>query len=361
MKLCFVNTNKTFGGGEKWHAEMSAYMADRGHEVFFIARPGSDWNHKIAGKKITQIPFRISNRSFLNPFKIYRLRRILSAHRFDALIINQPSDLKALGIASRKTPLSQFIYRRGTALPVKDHWLNRYLFRHVVSGVITNSRETARCILENNPQLLDGVRLGVISNGIDPEKYGPGANRHLLPRKGENRVILGTAGRLVPQKGHGLLLEVARTLKQQGTPFHLYIAGTGPLQEKLSGSLQKYGLTEDVTLLGFVKDIPSFMNEIDIFVFPSRWEGFGYAILEAMAAGKPVVAFNTSSNPELIRDGINGFLAPPFQTGPFAEKTDLLARNPGLRKKMGDKGKQMAKNAFHIQNSIREFEQFLRQ
>ena len=121
------------------------------------------------------------------------------------------------------------------------------------------------------------------------------------------------------QKGQRYLIEIAKRLKDKGLKFKILIAGEGKCLDQLKQLAMELSVSNEINFLGFVKDIRCFMNSIDIFVLPSLWEGFGYVIVEAMAAGKPVVAFDVSSNPEIIRDEKSGYLVNTFDVNAFAE------------------------------------------
>jgi len=176
--------------------------------------------------------------------------------------------------------------------------------------------------------------------------------------KGEG-VILGNAGRLTLQKGQQLLVEVANKLKENKVQFTLFIAGSGELQIELESLIEKYGLQKEVMLLGFVENMDSFMNSIDIFLLTSKWEGFGYVLVEAMIRSKPVVAFNISSNPEIIIENTTGFLIDYPDLDMFAQKTQLLIQNQELRQQLGEKGKESVIKRFDISERITEFEHYL--
>src|SRR5690606_19768197 len=114
---------------------------------------------------------------------------------------------------------------------------------------------------------------------------------------------------------------MAEKLKQKNVSFQLLIAGEGELRSELQKQINEKNLSQEVTLLGHVHDMPSFMNSIDLFVFPSLFEGAANTLIETLHMGKPIVAFNVSSNPEIIQHGVNGYLAKAFNTD---EMTNLV-------------------------------------
>ena len=119
---------------------------------------------------------------------------------------------------------------------------------------------------------------------------------------------IGFLGRLVSQKGIDILIQATHILVKENTDCHLYIGGTGPLKSDLETQVQQAGIEKNVTFLGNVSDKNKFFNNIDIFVLPSRFEGFPLVLLEAGMYKMPVVATNVSGNPEIIHHNKTGIL-----------------------------------------------------
>ena len=348
---------KAWGGGEKWHCDMACSFSQRGYDVMVISNIRSELKNRINECNIKAETMGITNLSFLNPFKVLRTVRLLRKNKIDIIIINLSADLKIAGIASRIAGLKRVIYRKGSAIPIRNTFLNRLIYKYLVDDIIANSNETAETILSKNPGLFDKERIHVIYNGIDLKLYKTDeeANKY---RKSDDELIIGNAGRMVFQKGQKYLLEIAVILKSRGIPFKMLIAGDGRLSDKLKNSARELGLEKDFLFLGFVKDIPGFMRSIDIFVLTSLWEGFGYVLVEAMALKKPVVAFNVSSNPEIVEDNKTGYLITPFDTEIFADKIGLLT-NKTLRNSMGIAGREKVEKMFTIQRTADKLEKML--
>jgi glycosyltransferase involved in cell wall biosynthesis len=227
--------------------------------------------------------------------------------------------------------------------------------------LIANSEETKRTMLQHLGKYIPSEKVGVIYHGIDAkllEVEGPQLSVVIERAKGKG-LILGNAGRLTEQKGQKHLIEVAKILKAEGQNFTLFIAGTGELESELTSLILKNNLENQVVLLGFVADMEAFMRSIDIFLLASSWEGFGFVIVEAMAKGKPVVAFDITSNPEIISDGKTGLLTTHLDINDFANKTMQLINVAPVRQQMGELAKQSVVERFLITERITELEQYL--
>jgi glycosyltransferase involved in cell wall biosynthesis len=354
-KICFFNSVKSWGGGEKWHYDMSIRLHGMGFPVLVIAGKHSELSNRLYSSDVKAKVYRITNRSFLNPIKVIQLVRAFKKHAIDTVILNLPADLKVAGLAARLAGVKRIIYRRGSAIAIRNTLLNRFIFRYLVDDIITNSQETSRTVLLRNPNLFDPKKIHVIYNGIDLQNF-PGAPGDATGTISDtsNRMgafVIGHVGRFVRQKGQYLLLEAVSKLKGRGVSFQLRIAGAGKLEATLRQEVSGKGLDTEVVFTGFAHDIKAFMEDIDVFVLPSLWEGFGYVLVEAMACGKPVVAFNISSNPEIVVNGQTGFLVPPFDTDAMAGRLEQLASDLKLGKQLGLAGSQRVRQHFSLEKS----------
>ncbi|GAK58412.1 glycosyl transferase group 1 [Candidatus Vecturithrix granuli] len=351
--LCFLNSNRVWGGGEKWHHDVVLRFKEAGYPVLAITNHNSDLLRRLSQKELVLYHPRISTLSFLNPVKILTIARLLRQHRVQAIFLNSASDLKLGGIAAKIAGVPQIIYRRGIALPVKDRWLNRWLFQRVLTRIITNSQETRRLLLEQSSVPIPADKIRVIYNGIDlsawdQQPFSP--VYHKIPRE----VVLGAAGRLSAEKGHTAVLELTRILKERGICCKTLIAGIGPLAEQLQQKVRNLGIEQEVVFLGFVNQIKNFMESIDIFVLPSLYEGAANVILEAMASRKPVAAFDVSSNPELIQHGQTGFLAQSGNMQELAAHVNNLAQHPELQIRFGQQARIRIEEYFTMERVISE-------
>jgi glycosyltransferase involved in cell wall biosynthesis len=217
------------------------------------------------------------------------------------------------------------------------------------------ARWTDRLVALTETERHDHIRFGVskpentltIHSGVDLSRYfqrssasnGKRKELGLLP---DDRVI-GTVGWLLPIKGPQVLLEAVFRLHQKGYPVKALFVGKGSLAESLQRQVIQHELSERVTFLGWRDDIPNIMPVFDIFVLASLNEGMGRVLVEAMAAGRPVVASRTGGIPDLIRDGENGLLVPPGDASALAEALGYLIDNPGPARRMGRRGRDLCR------------------
>ncbi len=358
--VCFFNTVSFWGGGEKLHLEYALKFKERDYNVCLATGKGSPLALKAEQAGLAIFDIRAGNLSFLNPLKYLRLYRFYKTEKIDTVIFSGSPDLKLGGFAAKLSGVANIVYLRGLAAPVKNSLINRILFSRVLTHIVANSEETRRTILQNLKTSVDERKVNVIYHGIDLELFDSRIGSE-IPAVFRNRpgILLGNAGRLTSQKGQQYLVEMARRLKQKNISFTLFIAGTGEMKQELEKMIGAYDLQKEVVLMGFVEEVETFMHAIDIFILTSLWEGFGYVIVEAMAACKPAIAFDISSNPEIIEDNHTGLLVDFPDMEMFCDKVESLIRDESLRRQFGRNGRERVEKCFQLDDRITEFENYL--
>jgi glycosyltransferase involved in cell wall biosynthesis len=137
-------------------------------------------------------------------------------------------------------------------------------------------------------------------------------------------------------------------------PFTLLLAGDGPDQAKLEELIRSMAIGEQVRLLGFRRDIPTFLAGIDIFVSPSLWEGLSISLLEAMSAAKPIVTTSILPNAELIEHQVTGLLVPPKASDQIAQAIARFVNEPGLAQSCGLAARQRVLEHYSIDRMFQE-------
>jgi glycosyltransferase involved in cell wall biosynthesis len=339
--ICFFNSEKKWGGGEKWHFKMAKLFSEQGYNVILAGSKNSELLTKAQSENLNIKGFNIGKYSFLNIIKIIQVYNFFKKSRIDTVFMNSSIDLKLCFIPCKLAGIKNVIYRRGMPHPIKNTLLNRMIFSKMLTKLIVNSKEIERSIFINNDKIISRDKVLLLYNGIDKKDY-KNNNEKLYDSQG--MVIFGNSGRLVEQKGQIHLVEAARMLKKKGYSFRILIAGKGKLEDSLKEKISEYGLNNEVILLGFIDEIEKFMNSIDIFVFPSYFEGSANAILEAMYFAKPVICFDVSSMPELVEDNENGYLVEYQNVEELTQRMENFLKNPELISSMGRKSKEISED-----------------
>jgi len=352
--ICFFNSNKAWGGGEKWHFNTAREFQRRGYKTILVTNINSELRAKGTAERLNVYFFGINNLTFLNPIKLFVLFLFFKLKKIDTVILNLPADLKSAGIAAKLAGVTNIIYRRGMPHPLRNTLLNRLLFQKVLTKIVINSQEIGRSLSEGNEAWFPKDKMVLVYNGLDLQM--PISQEKKLFQKKSNELVIGNAGRLTSQKGQKYLIEMAQVLKAQGISFQILIAGDGELKTELQNLINQKNLSQEITLLGHVSDIPAFMNSLDVFVFPSLFEGSANTLIETIYCGVPVIAFDISSNSEIIQHGINGFLAKPFDAAEMANYVLQIKNSPQLREEFAKNSQIIVSEKFDNQKNLKILE-----
>jgi glycosyltransferase involved in cell wall biosynthesis/MoaA/NifB/PqqE/SkfB family radical SAM enzyme len=194
-------------------------------------------------------------------------------------------------------------------------------------------------------------KVSVIINGINTEKFSA------IPlRSHAGTIRIGVIARLEPVKDLGTLLRAMRILFDEGADATLDLIGDGSERADLERLSMELGITDRVRFFGFQRDTPQRLADIDIFALSSLSEGTSISILEAMAAGKPIVATAVGGIPALVEEGKNGFLVPSSDPAAFARALLWLIRDEDLRERMGEENRLKAQKEYGLMPMTIQYE-----
>ena len=203
---------------------------------------------------------------------------------------------------------------------------------------------------------VDEKKIIVIHNSCDEtfffrrDKVAARTNQNL----GIDKKIILFVGNLIKIKGIWTLIESIKILSSSVPDLLLLIIGQGEERERLESLVGRYHLENNIKFLGWLpqRDLPELYNAADVFVLPSITEGHSIALLEAMAAGLPIVASKIGGNLESIEEGVNGFLFDNCDANKLAEKLAIILTDSDLRQKMAEKNSKMYHDKFRTENQI---------
>jgi glycosyltransferase involved in cell wall biosynthesis len=202
-----------------------------------------------------------------------------------------------------------------------------------------------------------------IANGVSTEPYKD------LPSREDARAqlglpkasfVVGIVARVSGQKGHLLLIDVFARILRKVPGALLLIIGDGAGMPAVKSRIQELGVAQHVLLMGARNDVPLILKGMDVFCLPSEMEGMPMTVLEAMAAGLPVVTSNVGGLPELVEEGKTGLMVPPRSPEPLEAALLALAEDASRAKAMGGAGRERLLNAFSLDQTIAEYEEVYR-
>ena len=166
--------------------------------------------------------------------------------------------------------------------------------------------------------------------------------------------VVGTVCCFKPQKAPLDFVEMARRVKKEVPQSEFVMVGDGVLMAEVERSIEDKDLSSTFHLLGWREDVAEIMETFDVFALTSLWEGLPMVHAEAMSKGKPVVATSVDGTPEVVLDGVNGFLTSPGDVNKLADRVIQLLQNDELREKMGKTGRQMVSPRFTMDRLVRD-------
>lgn len=252
----------------------------------------------------------------------------------------------------------------GIGFSFTAHAHNIFVGRELLARKIRRAR-FVRAISDFNRRYLEhhvaeaAGKVRVIRVGIEPERYR--AAHEGPSRRGEAPSVLCVAA-LKPYKGHSVLLRAVRLLADRGIEVICLSIGEGPLRPRLEREIRDLGLERRIRLLGArtEAEVASRLSDADAFVLPSvvaengQMEGIPVALMEAMAAGRPVVASRLSGIPELVEHGRNGFLVEPGDASAIADALESLLSDRGLRRALGAAARRTVEAAYRLDDNVAE-------
>lgn len=354
MKIGFFNGYSIWGGGEKWHFEMSSYCQDRGDEALFFTPISGELAKRVLKSGNRVVDIKIGKHSYYNPLTLASIFFKIRKEKLDLLIFNSFADVRVAALIGKFAGVKKVIFRCGMPIAPKEDLSFKLNFRYGLDQFVPISKAIQDEFDQKAPSLLsESQKVPFIANGIDLDRFS------YIESPNNSPLILGNAVRLSHQKGIDYLLPALKLLKERGHLFVMKIAGEGELEEDLLQMSFDLGLSDYIEFVGHIEDVSDFVKDLDLYLFTSRYEGTARSIIEAMGCGKAVIAFNTSSMKEMVVDGESGFLVTAFDTKEYADKIEILINNPSLREKFGKKGRLLVERDFNKVKNFKKWYNFL--
>lgn len=348
MRICISSAGLDWRGTETVAVDLMRGLRERGHEVVLFGRAGS-----ALSKHHEVVP--VLGAVDMNPFIIGRTMLALKKLRIDVVLIMKDKDLRQTGLAAHLLGIPVVVLH-GTDRPLKNKLRYKFFFKKVATHHVANSEATRNGIYKSAPWMKD-EKIAVIYNGIDVKKF---ANRltaeppDRLTAK-EGLIAVGFVGHFEMRKGIMDFAEAWKLAAPRIPNAEAVIVGRGGEEEKFRKALEG---TPRVNFVGFRKDIENVYKELDIFVMPSHFEGFGLVLVEAMAAGCACAAYNTSSLPEIVRDNETGLLVPPNPRA-LADAIVKLSVDAELRNRLAQNATTEVRERFSVDAMVDGYERLL--
>ncbi|MDD2805450.1 MAG: glycosyltransferase family 4 protein [Elusimicrobiales bacterium] len=363
IRVLYAIENERYGGGERAFAQLINGLDKSRFEVYAACLTGgtasAQFLEEIAGAaKVLNLDLR----RLFSPGAVAALRGIIGANGI-GVVHSQGARAdfycrlaaRAAGVAAVSTiasPVEEYDvgFLRRAAYTALDRFSSRYTSRFVAVADHIRAKLLAR-------RGLRPERVVRIYNGVDPARCAcaPGEAERARAAYGvpPGTFLAAAFCRLSREKGLFTLLDAAAA---SGPGVTYLLAGTGPLEAELKARARELGLGPRFIFAGFVADIVPLLNAAGVVALPSLREGFPMAALEAMAAGKPVVASAIEGIKESVADGVTGLLVPPGDGAALGAAIKRLARDRALAASLGAAGREAAGSNFSLRSMIGQHE-----
>jgi glycosyltransferase involved in cell wall biosynthesis len=344
MILLFINTTPIWGGGEQWTYQSALEFKKRNYQVQVLTLAGTRLAARCKQADITCSDIPAGNRLLI---KKKFIRRFIP-DRSEPLIIlcNSGRDLSWAAAIKRRHPRTNLIFRRGLDRHNPGSFLKWFRYR-AVDMIIANSTATANTVRKSFPWFA-ADKIQVLYNPIDTAAFLNFPERNIrseLQIPAAARVI-GIIGRLSRQKGHLHAFKIMQRLRTVYPEIYLLVVGSGEEEQSLHQSAKEFGIYSQCRFTGHVDTVQPYYRACDVILIPSLFEGFCFTAIEAQLLECPVVAFNTSSLPEVVQHEQGGFLAPAGDLDQMSRYLRLLLDDRELNGRMGKQGREYVERFF---------------
>jgi glycosyltransferase involved in cell wall biosynthesis len=337
---------KTLGGGERIVLKLAGLLPRYGYRVSILT-----FSADPASLGLQSLPCSVYLLPLQRTYDLTAMRGSLALRKFlkqqQIKIVQtffESSDLWA-GFVTKAMSSAKLIWSR------RDMGILRTGKHHAAYRMMAGAPDRVFAVSEQVRQHcieVDGIkpaRIQTIYNGLDLADW----KTTVKPAKHTDEILVATVGNIRRVKGHDVFIKAAASVAAQFPNVHFSIAGEVLEPDyfaELQGMVNDLKLTGRFHFAGGVTDLKDHLAEADVFVLPSRSEGFSNAIIEAMAASLPVVATNVGGNAEAVLDGVTGFIVPPQDSDVLATAIGRLLSDPARARQMGEAGKILAAEKF---------------
>ena len=332
---------------------MATQLHQAGFQTNLVCRPDSLLAQAAQTSKLSlfQAPFYNS----LDLITVFKMLAIIRESKIDLIICSTNLDIKLAGLAGKLANIP-VISRQGLAL-IPNNLKYKFLIRNFTSSIITNTRTIKEQYEKYN--WFPPNHIKVIYNGVgtNTNSSSPRILKTQLPKDNQDKLIL-SAGRLNSQKGFNYLIEAAQIAQEKKKNWQFVVLGDGEEKQRLKRLISKYQL-KNIQLKGFYKNIQDYYACADLFVLSSLAEGTPNVVLEAMAAGCPVIATDVNGVREVIEDQVNGWIIPPKDGKAIFQAIQNCIDQPELLKNITTRAYQTIQCKFTIEESVHQFIEYI--
>jgi glycosyltransferase involved in cell wall biosynthesis len=349
VRILQISSAKTFGGGERHLVDLCRELQARGHDVYVALRPSNEWQDRLDFLPAENF-LHVSIRNSFGMFSTKKIVRFIDRHKIDLVHAHVARDYLAAGVAARSAKDVRLVLTRHVMFPMKS--FHRFALRNVDAAIAVSS-----AVGDQLMRIFSKEKIHLIPNGIDLKNTDNSntaamaaefRSLHSIP---SDSPLISTLGELKVLKGQRDFVLAANEVVKQHPDARFVIAGKdNSIDKKFRREIKRLvrvlGMESNFLWLDWLDDIRPLLAATDIFVSPSHSESFGLAILDAMAAGCPVIATATDGAKELMID--ENAIVPIRDPLALAAKISWFLANPDNRLLLGERLKVTAHEKFGL-------------
>jgi len=348
MRILHTESSLAWGGQEIRILTEAKGFLSRGHHVVIAAQPESLLLDRARKEGMPAESVSMAKTAY--PSAVASLLRIIRKHEIDLVNTHSSRDswlgLFASRLSGRRPGL---IRTRHLSTPLGRGLLTKFLYARP-DRIVTTGEAIRRRIIEE--LALPPNRIVSIPTGIDTDYFKPS---QMEPER--EGLAVGIVAFLRSWKGHDYFIEAAVQVLKKISSATFYIVGNGPAEQRLRAQVEQLQLGERIQMLGYQPDVRAILSKLDVVVLTSYAnEGVPQSLLQAMAMGRPVIGTTVGGIPEVVHDGVNGYLIPPKDASACAEKIIALLENRERRLEMGKAGRAIVEKEFSFKRMLDEAE-----
>lgn len=350
MKILHIETGRHLYGGALQVCHLLEGLQQKGAENVLLCTAGSEIARMAASNAtIEAIPMH-GELDLLFPF---RLAGLIRRHRPDVVHVHsrRGADLWS-GVCARMLKVPAVVTRRVD----NREWAPFARLKYGSYDRVVSISEGIRQVLLSEGLMPDQVQC--IHSVVKPGQYREMRDRNWFAGQfgvPATAPLIGVIAQLIPRKGHRYLLEVMPRLRATFPELQVVFFGQGPLRDELEASVTEHGLDGAVRFAGFRNDMPKILPCLDLVVHPALMEGLGVSLLQAAAAGVPIIGARAGGIPEIVHHGENGYLVEPGNTEQLYNAVNELLAQPELRQQFGAAGRNLAERDFSVETMVEQY------
>ncbi|HEY2352270.1 MAG TPA: glycosyltransferase family 4 protein [Candidatus Acidoferrum sp.] len=356
MKILFVDLETEWRGGQNQALLLLKALNARGDTAELVSTKGSALGKRAAGRRVKV--HSVARRA-VRMSAVLKILELTQDGSFDVVHANEAHAVTAAWLARAQQRAALVISRRvGYPLSKGRVALARY---RAAARIVAISNWVAERLVESGAPK---EKIAVVYEGVDiPAMPTDEARRQARVRWGvpDDAPLLGSVGVLLPDKGHALLIRALAHLRREFSECRLLLAGDGPSRPKLEALAKELGVSEAVIFAGFVTDIEEVYAALDIFLFPSFFEGLGTSLLAAMSHEIPSVAFRRCAFGEIIEEEKSGLLVETGNVEAIVRAATRLLRDTEFSRAMGHAGRERIQELFSSERMVAEMTKVYRE